>query len=275
MSVCAPAPIAPSSAKDRDELLFDRWRHHGDERSREALVERYLPFARRLARRYAGTSEPLEDLVQVANLGLLKAIERFDVARGRPFASFAVPTILGELRRYFRDCAWAIHLPRGTQERALRVEQVRRELTAHKGRAPTAMEIAERADMELELVLDALQAVHAYRPASLDAPRGGGGGDGELEPLIETLGEAEPAYALVDDVAAISAGLGGLSGRDREILRLRFVEDLTQSDIAGRVGISQMQVSRVLRSSLARLREVADPCSSATGGRGGGASPGT
>ena len=245
-----------SSAHEDDDVLFERWRDDGDCSSRDALVERYLPLARKLALRYMRSSEPLEDLVQVANLGLVKALERYESGPSRRFAAFAVPTILGELRRYFRDCGWTVHVPRGAQERVLQVERAGRELMARHGRAPTVQQIAEYTELDVEVVLDAMQAAYAYQPASLDAPRQGA--DGELDPLIETLGGEEPGFALVVDAATVSTGLALLSAREREILRLRFAEELTQSEIAKRFGVSQMQISRALRDLLARLRQLAE-----------------
>lgn len=243
-------------AQECDEALFVHWRRDGHEWAREALVERYLPLARRLAMRYVRSSEPLDDLVQVANLGLLKAIERFDPDRAHRFASFAVPTILGELRRYFRDCGWAVHVPRGAQERALLVEHAQREWVARHGRAATVQQIAEYTELDLEDVLEALRASRAYEALSLDAPREGA--DGEAEPLIEALGARDDGFALVEDTSSVSAGLSRLTRREREILYLRFVQDLTQSEIARHVGVSQMQISRTLRRVLAQLREFAD-----------------
>ena len=239
--------ISPPANGDLEQL----WRRR-DERARAALVERFMPLARSLARRYGRSSEPLEDLVQVASLGLLKAIDRFDPDRGVAFVSFAVPTILGELRRYFRDCCWDVHVPRATQENALAVEAAQRRLTADRGRAPSAAELAEFLELDLDRVLDALQAANAYGSASLDAPRTGE--DGERGTLGDTLGDLDRRLELVDDGATIAAALRHLSEREREVLALRFAGDLTQSEIAERIGVSQMQVSRLLRRALERLR---------------------
>ncbi len=160
---------APPSSTD-EAVLFERWQQHADEQARDALVERYVPLARKLALRYVRSSEPLEDLVQVASLGLVKALSRFEVDRSNRFVTFAVPTILGELRRYFRDAGWAVHVPRGTQERALQVERAERELTGRHGRSPTVAELAQYTELDIEVVLEALQAAHAYDTLSLDAP---------------------------------------------------------------------------------------------------------
>lgn len=246
---------APALSTDEVEL-FDRWQRDGDEQARDALVQRYLPLARKLALRYVRSSEPLEDLVQVASLGLIKALTRFEPGRANRFATFAVPTILGELRRYFRDSGWTVHVPRGTQERAMTVERARRELTGRHGRSPTAQELAQYAELDIELVLDALQAADAYDALSLDAPRQGS--DGDMEPLVESLGGEDSRYEFVESEAAVAAGLELLTAPEREILYLRFVHELTQTEIADRVGVSQMQISRVLRRSLAQLHDFAE-----------------
>lgn len=248
------ATVAPVSSID-EAVLFERWQRDQDEHARDALVQRYMPLARKLALRYVRSSEPLEDLVQVASLGLVKALSRFEPDRANRFATFAVPTILGELRRYFRDSGWTVHVPRGTQERALRVERAERELTVLSGRSPTVQELAQYVEMDIELVLDALQAADAYDALSLDAPRQGT--DGEMEPLVESLGQEDARYAFVESEASVAAGFRLLTSREREILYLRFVQELTQSEIADRVGVSQMQISRVLRRSLDRLHDFA------------------
>jgi RNA polymerase sigma-B factor len=236
--------------------LFVRWQHHGDVAARDALVERFMPLARSLARRYDRSSEPFDDLVQVACLGLVKAVDRFDVERGHAFASFAVPTILGELKRYFRDSGWAVHVPRGPQERALKVEEAQQRLTLRSGRAPTVAEIAEYLEMPIEDVLGALQAAQAYDALSLDAPRPSR--DGDSETYGESLGEEDDRFALVDADVTVAAALRHLPDRERRVLQLRFVEDLTQTEIANRIGVSQMQVSRLLRRALEQLREITD-----------------
>jgi RNA polymerase sigma-B factor len=243
--------IATPATQSTEQRLFARYRE-GDEAAREALVRRYLPLARRLARRYGRSSEPLDDLQQVASLGLLKAIDRFDPERGTAFASFALPTILGELRRYFRDCGWSVHVPRGTQERALRVQQAQEQL-ATADRAPTVSQLAAYLELDREQVLDALQAVEAYETLSLDAPCPGDEGDSVMS-FVETFGVEDERYDRVELHAAISGALEGLEERERMVVRLRFVEDLSQTQIAARIGVSQMQVSRLLRRALERLR---------------------
>ncbi len=236
-----------------DVQLFLRWRRDGDEIAHEALVRRFMPLARSLARRYDRRSEPLDDLVQVASLGLLKALDRFDPELGHPFPSFAVPTILGEMRRYFRDSGWSVHMPRGTQERALQVREAQERLANARGRAPTPIELAEYLELETEEVIEALQAIQAYEAVSLDCPRS----DGDSEMSIgDRMGCEDERYERVELDLTISAALEHVPPRERLILRLRFVEDLTQTEIAARVGLSQMQVSRLLRRSLDQLRHI-------------------
>jgi RNA polymerase sigma-B factor len=234
--------------------LFVRWQKHGDQRAREELVERFLPLARKLARRYAGPREPFEDLMQVASLGLVKAVDRFDTERGTAFSSFAVPTILGELKRYFRDLGWSVHVPRGAQELALKVEEAQQQLTTKTGRPPSVHDLALYLEMDIEDVLEALETASAHHSTSLDAPRE----DGEEESgsLADAFGHEDERYELVDASVTIAAAARQLSARERRVLVLRFVEDLTQTQIADQIGVSQMQVSRILRRALSRLREL-------------------
>ncbi len=244
-----------SGVQDDAQQLFERWQHDGDVAAREALVRRYMPLARSLARRYGRSSEPFEDLLQVAALGLLKALDRYDVERGHSFASFAVPTILGEMRRYFRDSGWAIHVPRGAQERALKVRDAQEHLANQLGRAATVNQLAEYLELDTEDVIDALQALQAYETLSLDAPRPGADGDEGLS-YGDAVGHDDERYELVELDATLTAVLHHVPPRERLILQMRFVEDLTQTEIAERVGISQMQVSRLLRRSLEQLRSL-------------------
>ena len=237
-----------------NEELFDRWHEQGDQRAREELVERFLPLARNLARRYAGAREPFDDLLQVASLGLVKAIDRFDTSRGAAFSSFAVPTILGELKRYFRDLGWSVHVPRGAQEQALKVQEAQEKLTSRHGRPPSVADLAEYLELSMEDVLDALETAAAHHSASLDAPREEG--EDESGTLVDVFGEEDPHYELVDDTVTISSAATQLSPRERRVLTLRFVKDMTQTQIAAQIGVSQMQVSRILRRALAELREL-------------------
>jgi RNA polymerase sigma-B factor len=236
--------------------LFVRWHENADKRAREELVQRFLPLARKLARRYSGAHEPFEDLMQVASLGLVKAIDRFDTDRGTAFSSFAVPTILGELKRYFRDLGWSVHVPRGAQELALKVEEAQQRLTTKTGRPPSVHELAEYLELSIEDVLEALETLGAHHAASLDSPRDDG--EGEAGTLGDAFGEIDEHFELVDARVTIASCARHLGPRERRVLVLRFVEDLTQSQIAAMIGVSQMQVSRILRRALAQLRDLAE-----------------
>jgi RNA polymerase sigma-B factor len=246
--------VAAERAHKTDEL-FARMQA-GDTRARDALIERFLPLARQLARRYQRAAEPLDDLVQVASIGLVKAVDRFDAARGVAFSSYAVPTILGELKRYFRDSGWAVHVPRGMQERAMQVDRAIKELAGRLGRSPSVDEVAEHTHTSVEDVLGAMEAGQAYEAVSLDSERGNAG-EPSAETLADGIGETDERFELVEYGASIAPAVKALSDRDRLILHLRFVEDLTQSQIADRIGVWQMQISRLIRRSLARLRAAA------------------
>jgi RNA polymerase sigma-B factor len=255
--VSTTSVVAPKRRDVLDEHsdlheLFLRWSREHDSRARELLVRRFTPLARSLARRYAHTSEPFEDLMQVASLGLLKALERFDPEQGAAFTSFAVPTILGELRRYFRDSSWGIHVPRDLQEQALKVSGAQEELAKEHGRAPTVNELAVYLELATEQVLEALQAAQAYEALPLDAPAGSA--DGEGITYLDSLGSEDEHYELVELDATVATALKSLPPRERAIVRLRFIEELSQVEIGRRIGISQMQVSRLLRRSLEQLR---------------------
>jgi RNA polymerase sigma-B factor len=244
------------------EELFVHWQQKGDSRAREELVRRFLPLARKLARRYSGAREPFEDLLQVASLGLVKAIDRFDGERGTAFSSFAVPTILGELKRYFRDLGWAVHVPRGAQEQAMKVEEAHHRLSSRTGHSPTVQELAEYLEISIEEVLDALETSRAHHASSLDAPYDDG--EGEVGSVVDRFGTEDLSLSLAVDRLTIGAAAKQLPPREREVLMLRFVSDLTQTQIADRVGVSQMQVSRILRRALARLSDLTDVRSEAT-----------
>ncbi len=250
-----PKSTVPGPAGDDTEELFARWQQHDDEAAREALVRRYLPLANRLARRYLRSSEPFEDLQQVASLGLLKALDRFDPARGLPFQSFAVPTMLGEIRRYFRDSGWSMHVPRGVQERALKVRDAQEAFANEHGHAPTVNQLAVYLELDAEEVIDALIAIQGYRTLSLDAPRPGEQDETTMS-YGDSVGDEDERYELVELDATVTAVLDHIPPRERRILHMRFVEDLTQTEIAARMGISQMQVSRLLRRSLEELRSL-------------------
>jgi RNA polymerase sigma-B factor len=241
---------------EEDRRLLIRYHRGGDPAAREQLVQRFLPLARQLARRYQRGSEPLDDLIQVASLGLLKAIDRFDPARETAFSSFAVPTILGELKRHFRDKGWSVRVPRDLQEMAVRVDRMSDEMLRELGRAPTPGEIAARIGSTQEQVLEAREASAAYRAVSLDRPRTDS--DEEGDPFADAFGIEDPGFGHAEDSATVERLMRVLSEREREVLRLRFEEDLTQSEIGQRVGVSQMHVSRLIRQSISRLRDEAD-----------------
>jgi RNA polymerase sigma-B factor len=236
---------------DRD--LLRRYHAHGDPEARERLIEQYLPLVRSLARRYSYRGELLEDLVQVGCIGLIKAIDRFDVDRGVELTTYATPNIIGEIKRHFRDKGWSVRVPRGLQELNVRLSRLMEELTVQLERSPTIAELAKAAGVEEEEVLEALETGQAYATLSLSAPAGSEDGD-ELDPL-ESLGVLEHEYEVSEDRAVLAPGLKVLDERERRILHLRFFEGLTQSQIAQQVGISQMHVSRLIRRALEKIRD--------------------
>jgi RNA polymerase sigma-B factor len=237
------------------ERLFAAYRRTGDCAAREELARRFMPLARRLAGRYRGGSEELEDLVQVASLALIKAIDRFDPARDVAFTSFAVPTIAGELKRHFRDKSWAVRVPRDLQERALRVGRAAERLEARIGRSPTATELSAAMRVPVEQVIEAREAMSGLRADSLDRPLADGEPAGESH--VDLLGAPDGEYERVEARATLDRYLKLLPVRERTVLVLRFHEGLTQTEIAKRVGCSQMHVSRLIRASLQRLRILA------------------
>lgn len=246
----APAP-SPGDGLASERELWRRFAADRDPACREELVRRYLPFAKNLALRYRGASESFDDLLQVANLGLVNAIDRFEPARGTPFAAFASPTILGELKRHFRDRVWTVRVPRGLHDRMAEVDKATTELTVQLQRSPSVGEIAERLQIDPADVLEVLEANHNRRPLSLDRPLG----DEEESPASEWIGDEDEGFELVEDKLTLEGVLPQLDERERLILKLRFVDDMTQSQIAERIGHSQMHVSRILRRTLDRIRE--------------------
>ena len=231
------------------ELLI-RYHETGDLAARRELVERFLPFARDLALRYSYTDEPLDDLVQVACLGLLKAIDRYEPERRTRFTSYAAPTILGELKRHFRDRGWALHVPRDLQERALRAIRESETLAKRLGRSPSVREVAAAVDCSSEELLEAYEAASTYDTASLDAPAGR---NEESAALGELFGRIDEGYEAVADGEALAAAWRDLPPHERRVLELRFVQDMTQREIGEVIGFSQMHVSRLLRRALAHL----------------------
>jgi RNA polymerase sigma-B factor len=248
------APATRAQRAQQDARLFLSYRRDPTPQLREALIERFMPLARHLAARYAQSSE-LDDLVQVASIGLLKAIDRFDPERGLAFSSFAVPTITGELKRYFRDHGWAVRVPRDLQERALLIDRTSEQLTRSLGRAPTPAELAAALEIDVELVLEALQTATAHRPDRLDAPADAD--DENADRTRATLSSDEPGYANAEAAATLEPLLARLKPRQRLVLQLRFEEDLVQTEIATLIGVSQMQVSRIQRHALERLQALA------------------
>lgn len=249
MAPIAVSPRRETHGRNEDPTpLFERYRANGDQEALEALVERFLPLARHLARRYGGGSER-EDVEQVAAVGLMKAIDRFDPGRGLAFTSFAMPTILGEVKRYFRDLGWTVRVPRSLQELAPRVEKASEALAAELGRTPTADEVAERCGVTVEEMLEARATVSAHRADSLDRPWN------EEEDLSrgDLLGGNDPGFARVEQITDLNRLLSRLPEREERIVRLRFEADLTQREIAEHVGLSQMHVSRLLRDALTTL----------------------
>jgi RNA polymerase sigma-B factor len=234
-----------------DVLLLRRFATSREPLDRERLVERYLPLARYAANRYHRASEPFDDLVQVASLGLLKAIDRFDPDNGAGFVSYALPTMYGELRRHFRDHSWTVRPPRTLQDHALLVERTGENLLTELGRPPSVDQIAARSGLSVEEVLEAREALAAHRGVSLAATVHGA--DGVVE-LGSRLGTDDPEFERADERAVLAGLMRGLSVREREIVRLRMEEDLTQSEIGRRVGLSQMHVSRLLRDALNKLQ---------------------
>lgn len=237
-----------------DRLLLERYHSHGDAEARAQLAERMLPLAHSLARRYANKGEPLDDLEQVACVGLLKAIDRFDVTRDVKFATFAVPTIAGELKRHFRDKGWMLRVPREVQELHARLAEARERLTRARGRAPSVEEMADAVEATPERVAEALRAADAYRTLSLDEPVAEGAGP------LEVLGGDDANYERAEQRLLLRGGFEHLGPREREIVRLRFYEGLTQREIADEVGISQMHVSRLLRRSVEAMRQRIASC---------------
>ena len=232
-----------------EEALLDLYARERSPAVREELVRRFMPLARSLALRYRRQTESLDDLVQVAGLGLVKAVDRFDPGHERGFAAYAVPTILGELRRHFRDHVWNVRLPRGLGEVTMKVDEATSRLTEELGRFPTPTEIALRLGLSVEDVLEALEAGHARRTLSLDAPRRAD--DDEAQSGLDTIGGADAGYDRIE--AQLASVTADLDEREWAVLRMRFVDELTQQEIGRRLGVSQMQISRISRAALWKL----------------------
>jgi RNA polymerase sigma-B factor len=244
----------PATGRAVDER-FGVYRRTRDRRLRDELVEEHAPLAHFLARRFANRGEPVDDLVQVALVGLLKAVERFEPGRGLQFSTFATPTILGELKRHFRDRGWAVRVPRRVQELHLQLGRIVATLGQEQGRSPTPAEVADRAGVSEENVLEAMEAGSLYRLVSLEAPATRD--EEEANELVACLGDDDPAFEQIEHRSELDELLGVLPDRERRIVELRFFEGMTQSEIAERVGVSQMHVSRLLARSLETLRSEA------------------
>jgi len=241
------------STLDERELL-ELYHLEGDSAARDELVARYMPATRQLARRYARSHEAVDDLAQAATVGLIRAVDRFDLDLGTNFSTYAFPTMSGELKRYLRNTRWGVHMPRGMQERTLEVRRATELLSGRLDRPPTPGEIADELGLTLEETLDALQAEGARDPVSLQTPRHD---EEDAGTLGETIGADDDGYERVDELSAMAAALRTLPERERRIIELRFGSDMTQSEIAADIGVSQMQVSRLLRRAIGRMRIVA------------------
>lgn len=235
-----------------DKILLRKYHEEGDLQAREKLIEQYMSLVRSLARRYSYRGEQLDDLVQIGAIGLIKAIDRFDLDRGVELTTYATPNIIGEIKRHFRDKGWSVRVPRGLQELNVQLSRLVESQTVELGRSPTIPELAKAAGVEEEAVLEALESGRAY--SSLSLSTGSGGGEDDLDPM-DSIGTEEHQFEVSEDRAVLAPGFAVLDERERRILQLRFFDGLTQSQIAQQVGISQMHVSRLIRRSLEKIRD--------------------
>lgn len=247
------ATCTPTAALDDEAELLRRYHVDGDRDARTILIERMMPLVRHMARRYAGRGEPLDDLVQVGSVGLVKAVDRFDVDRGFKLSTFAAPNIAGEIKRHFRDRGWSIRVPRDIQELNAKLTRAVDRLTVTLGRTPTVLELARATDATEEQVLDAMQGAQNYSTVSFEEPVG------DNRTALDLLGEEDEGFLTAERRVLLAGGMRGLAPREQEIVKLRFFDGLTQREIADHVGISQMHVSRLLRRSLEELREQMAP----------------
>ena len=241
--------LGPNQVEENE--LLRAYHERGDLSARDKLVEANLPLARAIARRYAGRGEPFDDLAQVASIGLIKAIDRFDLERGVFLRTYAVPTIVGEIKRHFRDRAWAVHVPRRLKELSQMLSSLIQDMSAQLERSPTIAELAEATGVEEEQVLEAIESSRAYTTESLTAPAD----EGSEHDRMQTLGVVEDAFERTEDQHLLASGLDALGARERRIIQLRFYDGLTQTQIANQLGISQMHVSRLIRRALETMRE--------------------
>lgn len=243
--------------KERTHELFRRYKEEGDEDARQQLIVNHLNLVRFLAARFKNRGEPLEDLVQVGTIGLIKAIDRFDPSRGLEFTTYATPTILGEIKRHFRDKGWSVRVPRRLQELSSKVNQATDELTNELQRSPSVEEIAERIGVSVDDVLEAMESSSAYSSVPLEGS--GSGDDDEAPAVIDHYATVDENLAASDDRIVLEDAIKEFSPREQEVIRMRFVDGLTQVEIAKKLGISQVQVSRLLRRTLKKVQDKIDP----------------
>lgn len=243
--------------KEKTRELFRRFKEEGDMDAREKLVMSHLNLVRFIANKFKNRGEPIDDLVQVGYLGLLKAIDRFDPGRGLEFTTFATPTIMGEIKRHFRDKGWSVRVPRRLQELSAKVNQATDTLTSQLQRSPTVAEIADYLDATVDEVLEAMESSSAYSSVSLEAPSGTD--DDDTPSVIDRYATEDSDLAFTDDRIIIEEALASFSPREREVIEMRFLKGMTQIEIAEKLGISQVQVSRLLRRTLKKIQDKIDP----------------
>lgn len=245
--------------KQKTKELFKRYKETGDEQAREQLVLAHLNLARFLASKFKNRGESLDDLVQVATIGLIKAIDRFDISRGLEFTTFATPTIMGEIKRHFRDKGWSVRVPRRLQELSAKVTQVSDKLTEKLQRSPSVDEIAQALGVSVDEVLEAMESAHAYSSVSLDVPQGDDDDGTQSSTVIDKYALVDEDLESSDDRIVLEQAIKDFSEREQQIIRMRFLEGFTQVEIAQKLQISQVQVSRLLRKTLQKFQEKLDP----------------
>lgn len=243
--------------KEKTRELFRRFKEEGDMDAREKLVMSHLNLVRFIANKFKNRGEPIDDLIQVGYLGLLKAIDRFDPSRGLEFTTFATPTIMGEIKRHFRDKGWSVRVPRRLQELSAKVNQATDTLTSQLQRSPTIAEIADYLDATVDEVLEAMESSSAYSSVSLEAPSGAD--DDDTPSVIDRYATEDSDLAFTDDRIVIEEALASFSPRERDVIEMRFLKGMTQIEIAEKLGISQVQVSRLLRRTLKKIQDKIDP----------------
>lgn len=256
-------PLKKSKRSTRDKQktkeLFKRYKETGDEQAREQLVLAHLNLARFLASKFKNRGESLDDLVQVATIGLIKAIDRFDISRGLEFTTFATPTIMGEIKRHFRDKGWSVRVPRRLQELSAKVTQVSDKLTEKLQRSPAVDEIAQALGVSVDEVLEAMESAHAYTSVSLDVSQGDDDDGTQSSTVIDKYALVDEDLESSDDRIVLEQAIKDFSEREQQIIRMRFLEGFTQVEIAQKLQISQVQVSRLLRKTLQKFQEKLDP----------------